>query len=276
MDLGISETQFAFTYLHHYLNLPTKRHIKFVLPTLGEEGNPTSPYAGADLVIAGHLYIQFKMPDYLVHWGAKEITSKKLPNSYKPYFRFNIKNAPTINGQGQYDLLVNRAKSSSSNIVKYVAPVFDNASHSPYSTSKSFWYHSFLTYSAKNALYGFITEVHVQDIISSRVLINANDDHRICYNFPDASSKTPAYVFSEEGRVRIHRGVSEYNDEQEDFIIPSQEGNTIESELKQLSDYTDVKPLIDNLNMSSMQLYLIRVYNIFWIPFGTVKITKYV
>jgi len=95
-QLNVSETQFVFTYFHHFLNLPQKKTIRFVLPSLLQEGDPNSPYAGADLIIFGHIYIQFKMSDYLDWDSAREISAGKVDNSYKPYFRYNIKNASTV------------------------------------------------------------------------------------------------------------------------------------------------------------------------------------
>jgi hypothetical protein len=49
--IHISETQFAFAFFHKYLLLKEHSSIRFVFPTLFEEGNVKSPYGGADLVI---------------------------------------------------------------------------------------------------------------------------------------------------------------------------------------------------------------------------------
>jgi len=164
-------------------------------------------------------------------------------------------------------LLLNRAASSANNIVKYVSPVFDHQ-YSHRHSSPQFWYHAFLTFRPINALFSFITEIRIQDIANSGITIGPNNAHTICYNYSDAAARNPAKIFSEEGRVIIQLGVTEYDYQTEDFILSKRQGNSIEAEMYELMQLTGYRGENGNLTASAIQNYLICLFNIFWLPFG--------
>jgi hypothetical protein len=266
-DLSISETQFVFTYFHHYLNLPRKTPIHFVFPSLPQEGDPTSQYAGADLVVLGHVYIQFKMPELLSSGKTKEIDNGSLPASYSPFFRFDIKNSPTGSGPGQYDLLLNRTRASTSNIVKYVSVIFDENTYSRNCSSLNFWYNTFLNSNPTFALLNFATDVEIKDILASAVAIGPTDNHRICYNYSDLLAGNPVHIFSDKGLVKMQKGVAEYDFNKEDFTMAFQGIGDVQREMSELSEITGYKSPDEKVSFREMQNFLMRVYNIYWIPY---------
>ena len=244
----ISEAQFVFGYLHHYMMNNYSPYLKFVIPTPFIEGDFNHIHGGADLIINNNLFFQFKVSDYLSHTNSSEIRKHRLTDNFLNYYRFNIKNEPD---SYQFDKLKNTAFNSY-NVVKYIAPMF-------FDEDGFFdFYHSSNSLTALNKT----VSIDLKQFIANNISLTQTNNHVICYN-ENSVSNGLGYLFSEKKTIKIVKGI-------EKFEIYSQQSKDLYNKklgdfLKELNKLFEANFSTEN-SISEIQSSLIIRFNIFWIP----------
>lgn len=241
--IGISETQIVFTFFHHF-SLANKALIRrLVFPTLIEEGNPIT--GGADLIINGNLFFQFKRPEYLVRDNAREISDGTIPANFLPYFRFNIKNDPIT---FQFDTLMRHAQVPT-NIVMYISPLYHN---------EQTYFNHFQHLNSSDALYEY-KYIDFSNFVSDGTTLSKDNTHVICYNDREADF----YLFSNPKKYSS-KGYSSF----ESFLLKIEAAER-EFETEEIigsirSAFPDVSSKA--FTIRQLQKELVSLYSIYWIP----------
>jgi hypothetical protein len=258
--ISISETQFAFAFFHKYLLLHKDEDITFCFPTLRQEGDPRNDYAGADLVVANNVFIQFKMPDFLRRRNSTEIISGSLYDDFAPYYRFNIKNSGPSN---QFNLLKNAARNPI-NIVRYISPMF----HTDGQQSDDDAFNNFFGRSPLDSMNYICSIPFDQFVQQPETNLTSDNSHKICYNAASVLDGY-AFLFSEPKPIIAQKGLSEFNNQELIFNDSHAYFQTIERTLS----YVRETFLIDNqtdhnsaLSIERLQIQLLIKHDVFWIP----------
>lgn len=260
--IQISETQFAFAFFHKYLLLPRQKEVIFIFPTLRQEGNPDIELAGADLVVDGNLFFQFKMPEFLTTHGAVEIQNGQLDRNFVPFYRFQIKNSPK---SCQFNLLQKAARRVG-NIVRYISPMF----HVDKNESDEEAFIRFFRSSPTKAIQ-LVCSINFSQFIEPDRKQPEDDTHKICYSLKSVSAGT-GYIFSEPDRIQVVKGIDEFNGE---FLSFSESPNTVvslELAIREVIDLFDLRlvdstaPQVAISSIEELQVQLIIHHNIFWLP----------
>lgn len=259
--ISISETQFAFAFFHKYLLLNRDPKLIFVFPTLRQEGNPNSKYAGADLVINNNLFFQFKMPDFLRTRNAKEIYDGKLNRESRPYYRFFIKNS---NPSNQFDMLKNTAKNPL-NIVRYISPMF----HTFRNQNDDEAFKKFFDLAPSESMNLICSIDFKQFVVPYNIHLSKDNSHKICYNSKSVNNDNMAYLFSEPKSIYAYKGITEFDNQRLVFDDNIEESNSINDTLNLIRKNFKVEKdfsgdLITEINI--LQTELIAKYDVFWIP----------
>lgn len=182
-QISVSETQFAFGYFHSYLNL--NKSIKFLLPSLQQEGGRSKfKFPGADLVIENNYLIQFKRPFYFTTNGIKEFWNYTKPTDlFAPYFRINIKNSNPTN---QLESLLRATRKGLK--ADYISPLFSNDTE---------FYSLLRNDNTHISSYAHIDIDQFDPMLSH---IGSTDEHTILYTV-DSVTNGYCYCFSEPKKL---------------------------------------------------------------------------
>ena len=234
----------------------------FVFPTLREEGNQNSPVAGADLVVGGNLFFQFKMPEFLRTRNAVEIQDGDLDRDFAPFYRFYIKNSPN---SCQFNLL-QKAASKSKNIVKYVSPLF----HRDKNDSDQDAFYNFFSMPPARAM-NHVCTVDFSQFVNPNRVQPQDDTHKICYSLSSVNNGE-AYIFSQPEAVVVSKGLPEFNgdtlslrDIPDDFVSLSEAVSYV-TQLFDLASETNIEREDILSQIGAVQRGLIVQHDIFWVP----------
>lgn len=255
---GINETQFAFTFFHHLSNLLQRQGIRFLFPTLFQEGDPNFWASGTDLVINGNIFIQFKMADYFIrkHPG-KEIREELVPKEFAPYYRFNIKNEPI---SCQFSALQRLAQNFRQATICYVAPNFHN--------ERGFW--RFFDQLAQRALEDFVRVIPFRQFIEPTVLnLSEDNSHRICYS--ENLDITNGFLLSNPQKITVGSGLNAFSEILQNDPIQVDFGYLMELLITgtKILFPLDQKQSIGYL-IRKTQAQLLNSSDIFWLPLATI------
>lgn len=257
--IEISETQFAFAFFHKYLLLNKDEDIIFLFPTLHQEGDPKSDFAGADLVVSNNMFFQFKMTELLKTRNAIEFSRGEIEEMQPPYFRMRIKNSPTSH---QFNLL-KKAATKEGYTVKYIAPLFNYK----VTDSDDDAFNAFFSSTPEESL-DYICSIDVKQFIDPRdVSLSPDNTHKICYSRESVLKKNTAYLFSRSKEIEVTKGIKEYNNQSLVFQYNPNINETIDQTIQNVIDIFGIRDRVtNNTSVENVQMTLITEHNIFWLP----------
>ncbi|WP_207494888.1 hypothetical protein [Aridibaculum aurantiacum] len=262
--LSISETQFAFTYFHKFSLLNRKQSYHFVFPTLKQEGNPLSGYAGADIVISKNLFIQFKVPEYLKTGGTLEFYNYNARDLFDPpFFRMRVKNK-LLNGKpnsGQYQMLQRAARSGKS--AQYIFPVFNNEFQNDKRDDADYWFKDFFDLEPSTSMQRYCISVDFSDMLTPEFDLDNVDTHTLCTDYKTGMGDGDIYLFSEAKHVNARKFNSALT--YDNILNWEEEGDyTIRETEDQVREIFEINQKFESL--SEIQSYLLSFYDIYWMP----------
>ena len=265
--ISISEFQYAFAFFHKFMQLDENRGKSFAVPSLLEEGGD-GELAGLDLKIGNEYFIQFKMPDRLTTLGAREIRNEWIERSFRPYFRFNVKNSPD---SCQFNTLVKLADKEGRDKVFYVAPLFDYADNTRTDNEafNDFWNASPNDAISKSCFidfHQFVGDNPYED--------EENDEHVVCYN-QESVDNSYVYFLSEAKKVKSSKfrvSRSEKKIKLTNRLKSVAEAFDSYDTQVELRNWKIAQILDENIDKEPIQMLyavqreIISRFNVFWIP----------
>ncbi|MBS1684410.1 MAG: hypothetical protein JSS76_06630 [Bacteroidetes bacterium] len=257
-SLNISETQFAFNFFAKFNQLYNFSFNRVIVPSTVLEGTDDYEYNGTDLVL-DDFFFQFKMSEILTRTSANESDDLNVP-----YFRFDVKNLPTIGGsatRGQLDFLIAHANApGQNNKVYYVSPSFDPGIYSR-DTSGVFWAQAFYR-SAPADIDHFCAFTNIKGIDPRWV--TPDDEHVICYEHGAAAS----YFYSDPKMLEKDTNIFSNI---ESTTYPSNHPVTLQSRIGQL--ISAIRQFSTKIEIPSevpshreMQTILFNYFDLLWLP----------
>ena len=258
--ISISETQFAFAFFHKYLLLNKDNDVKFCFPSLRQEGDPDYGYAGADLVVDGNLFFQFKMPDFLRIRNATEIINKQISKDFIPFYRFNIKNSDPSN---QFNLLKDAARKPA-NIVRYISPMF----HSDRHQTDDVAFYNYFRMTPADSMNEICSIDFSQFISPTEENLSSDNSHKICYNRESVTANY-AYLFSKPKEIKAEKGLIEYKKQKLVFNndpTKFEKVDTVLNYIQELFFKHEKDRQHKHITIEQLQIEIIIKHNIFWLP----------
>ena len=145
--------------------------------------------------------------------------------------------------------------------------MFNHLTESDKPSQPNYWFNAFYQKEARRSLNDYCLSVDFADMLGSNFSLGNTDSHTLCSNYETAMDKGEVYVFSTAKYVRSKKfnsaisndDILTWTDEQEKIV-----SNTI-NEILELLELKDES--FNKINtISSLQNYLIRYFDIYWIP----------
>ena len=260
-EISISETQFAFSFFHKLLLLNNDPSLRYVIPSLRQEGDPQYKYAGADLIV-GNFFFQFKMPSYLRTAGSSEVKNGRINADYLPYYRFYVKNELP---SGQFNLLKSAAgltmPDGKTNVFRvfYIAPMFLDVDRS-LTADESF----FKVLEPDKDFMQYTCSIEIKQFLgNSDFDIDSVNSHRICYNYLRVHDYQEALFLSTPKKVTAKPANIEFKEMR---VANPYKTNAIIKAIRSIFSTEDITIPLEGTPIGLIQRILIERFDVFWIP----------
>lgn len=267
--INISEFQFVFGFFHKFMGLNENLGKTFVVPSLLQEGGRggNADMVGTDLIIEDEYFFQFKVGDRLVQ-SSSQTGDGRLPGTFLPFFRFNVKNSPSSH---QFNALVDLAMTKGTDKVFYIAPLFDySGGKDDEAAFLDFWRSS-----NRDAMGKVVWIDFIQWRLYNPLQLETNNRHVICFNH-DSVNLGKGYLFSEPKEIKVKQFESvklmSINEPKTTRETINDLAQVFKGQIREENIDIKIEELLkDNRRqdievISIIQEILMFEYDIFWIP----------